>query len=111
MGSIFVERLQKMLEKNGMSQKDLAQQANLTESAISHYLKGDREPKGAILMNIANVLGTSMDYLKGKTEEDAPKNMERDKEELFDLVARNARHLTDTEKAELAKILFSGKRN
>lgn len=111
MGSVFVERLQKMLEKNGMSQRDLAQQANLTESAISHYLKGDREPKGAILMNIANVLGTSMDYLKGKTDEETPKNIERDKEELFDLVARNARHMTDAEKAELAKILFSGKRN
>ena len=111
MGSVFVERLQKMLEKNGMSQRDLAQQANLTESAISHYLKGDREPKGAILMNIANVLGTSMDYLKGKTDDEIPANSNKEIEEAFELVARNARHMTDTKKAELIKILFSGKRN
>jgi len=109
MGSIFVERLQKMLEKNGMSQRDLAKKARLTESAISHYLKGDREPKGAILMNIANVIGTSMDYLTGKTDEEIPVNSSEEIKEAFELVARNARHMSTEEKAKLAKILFSEK--
>ena len=111
MGSVLVERLQKLLEKNGMNQRELAKQANLTESAISHYLKGDREPKGAILMNIANVMGTSMDYLTGKTDEEIPANSNEEIEEVFELVARNARHMSPEDKAELAKILFSGKRN
>ena len=52
-----------------MSQKALADATNLSEGAVSHYLKGDRIPKGAILLNIANALGTTVDYLTGKSNE------------------------------------------
>ena len=50
------DRLANLIRSRGLSQKEVALKTNLTEGAISHYLKGDREPKGAILLSIANVL-------------------------------------------------------
>ena len=101
------DRIGKLLSETGMSQKALADATNLSEGAVSHYLKGDRIPKGAILLNIANALGTTVDYLTGKSD-DAPKfSSEQEIEQAFELIARNAKTLTDEERKRFAKILFS----
>lgn len=36
------ERIRTLLEKKGMTQKQLAHAAGCTEAAVSHYVKGDR---------------------------------------------------------------------
>ena len=106
---ILKERLSFLLKAREMSQKELADKTNLTEGAISHYLKGDREPKGAILLCIANALGTSTDYLTGKTLEIKPSDTEDEVEQAFKLIARNAQNMTLEDKERFAKILFGGK--
>lgn len=104
---IFKERLATLLQERQMSQKELSRVTNLTESAVSHYLKGDREPKGAILLNVANALGTSTDYLTGKTEQVKPAGTDDEVQMAFRLIARNAKNMTAEDKAKFAKILFT----
>ena len=67
--STFSDRLAAILRKKGMTQKQLAQITNITESAMSYYVKGARTPSGDILTKIAVALGTSTDYLLGITDD------------------------------------------
>ena len=57
MTNLMGEKLRMLIAERGVSQKELAQKAGVTEAAISHYINGDRSPRGAILLNIANALG------------------------------------------------------
>lgn len=105
----FKERFAALLKARGLSQKEIAQKTSLTEGAVSHYLKGDREPKGAILLNIANALETSTDYLTGKTNEVKPAGADSEIEKAFQLVARNAQNMTAEDRERFLKILYGGK--
>lgn len=105
---VFRERFADLLRERDMTQREIAAATNLTEGAISHYLKGDREPKGAILLNIANALGTSTDYLSGKSDEVRPDGLDGEVEEAYRLVARNARNMTAEEKERFIRALYTG---
>lgn len=63
--SVFSERVSLLISQKGISQKDLAIKAGVTESAMSYYVKGERIPRGEVLSRIAKALGTSTDYLLG----------------------------------------------
>ncbi len=67
--SIFSERLAKLMSLRGLTQKEVAQKANITESAISYYVKGLRTPSGEILARMAETLSTTTDFLLGRTED------------------------------------------
>lgn len=105
--STVKDRIALLLSESGMSQKELALNTNLTEGAVSHYLKGDRVPRGAILLNIANALGTTVDYLTGYSDDPRKSSSEKEVDEAFLLLARNAKTLTDEERKRFAKILFA----
>lgn len=40
------ERIKTLLKEEKMTQKQLAELSGVTESALSHYIKGDRIPSG-----------------------------------------------------------------
>ena len=103
---IMAERITGLLAARKMSQTDLARATNLTSAAISRYLSGERQPKGPLLLSVANALGTSVDYLLGKTIEPYPASKEADLEEAIRLIARNAKTMTAEEKQKIAEILF-----
>ena len=63
--SIFSERIKAAMAKQQISQKQLALKANVTESAMSYYVNGERIPRSDILSRIAAALGVSTDYLLG----------------------------------------------
>lgn len=65
--SVFSERLTALMKAKGLSQKDFAKKANITESAMSYYAKGVRTPSGEVLARIAKALDTTADYLLGST--------------------------------------------
>ena len=52
-----------MLQKK--SQKDLSDLTGITEAAISHYIKGDREPKYKNMVKIAEVLDLDFEDVWG----------------------------------------------
>lgn len=95
-------RISQLLSEQNMSQKELAQKCEITESAISRYVSGDRVPRGVNLKKIANALGTTTDdLLDQKNEKDTEMKVVRT------LIARNAEMMTKEEKMELIKILFN----
>lgn len=59
-------RISELLEKQGITQRDLAKMVNVTETTISRYINNFREPKGSILNDIAVALNVSSDYLLGR---------------------------------------------
>ena len=98
----ITNQIAKLLSEQNMTQKELAQLTGMTESTISHYMKGDRVPRGGNLVKIAKALGTTTDYLLA-TEENVH---EVDSfETVKTLIARNASNLTEAEKIELVGIL------
>lgn len=100
MSKAFGERLLSLLQKQGMTQKQLADRLNTTEATLSRYVNGDREPKADMLANIATALNTTSDYMLGieRSDYDFPK-LER-------LLARGASKMTNQEKQALIAALF-----
>lgn len=100
MSKEFGERLLTLLQKQGITQKELADWINVTEATLSRYVSGDREPKAETLANIATALHTTSDFLLGieKDDFDFPK-IER-------LLARSSEKMSDKEKKALITALF-----
>lgn len=103
MARSVTNNISRLLLQKKMTQKELAQASGITESAISHYVKGDRVPRGVNLRKIARALGTTADYILGDDES----NEEGDLEVVKTLIARNAPKMTKAEKMELVSILIN----
>lgn len=54
-----------LLRKRGLTQKELARKAKISEVTLSRYIHGDRQPRANNIANIADVLQTTTDYLLG----------------------------------------------
>jgi transcriptional regulator with XRE-family HTH domain len=102
-----VNRIAILLKEKNMTQKYLAQLSGVTESAISHYIKGDRIPRGLNLLKIAKTLGTTTDYLL----EDYSPNSKNDLQIARSLLARNASNMTFEEKEDFLRLLFGGEKS
>lgn len=100
MGKALGLRITETLQKRGISQKELAQRIGVTESVVSRYISGDRDPKPEALANIATALHTTSDYLLGI------EHGEFDQPRIRRLIARNASSMTEQEKKELIDALF-----
>ena len=98
-------KLDKLLKENGLSQKDLAEMTGLTQSAISHYIKGDRVPRGDNLFKIAEALWVSVDDLTSSNGNNSI---------VYELVSlkRRLTQIADVisldEKMDLIRCLFEG---
>lgn len=66
----FGENLKKILQDNGMSQKEFASAVGTTECAVSRYVNGLRGPSLSTLVKIRDVLGCSWEELMGEQHED-----------------------------------------
>ena len=98
----MASRIAELLAQQKLTQKELSQKSGITEAAISRYIKGDRVPRGVNLAKIADALGTSTDYLLGQDTFDGD-----EKKLVKTLIARNASKMTQDERIELVRILFS----
>ena len=54
-----------LLRKRGLTQKELARKAQISEVTLSRYIHGDRQPRANNIVNIADALQTTTDYLLG----------------------------------------------
>lgn len=96
-------RIKEMLIEKNISQKRLSEMTGITESAISHYIKGDRVPRGTNLVKIAKALGTTADDLLS-----GDKEMDKESDLVFakSLIARNASQMTKEERMEFISLLM-----
>lgn len=100
MGKELGLRITEILQKRGMTQRELALRIGVTEAVISRYVSGCRDPKPNVLANIATALHTTSDYLLGiECDEFNHSRIRR-------MIARNASSMTEEEKRELINALF-----
>lgn len=101
--SIFSVRVKQIMSEKKLTQKKVSELSGVSEASLCRYL-GGAEPRMDIVANVASALGVTVNYLLGETEcfetEDAFVETRK-------LVARNKNILTDEQKTELIKILFS----
>lgn len=68
------EKIRKLRQLRGLTQKELAKRAGLSELSIVLYEKGDRRPRVDVIAKIAKALDVSVEYLLSEREE----NIEKD---------------------------------
>lgn len=102
MNSSFGERLQELLKSRDITQKEFSKLAGVTESAMSHYVKGDRIPRATVLARIADALNTTTEYLLNGSASDTKEEVKYAKK----LIARNVSNMSREEKMEIINILF-----
>ncbi len=96
-------RIKELLNEKNISQKRLSEMTGITESAISHYIKGDRVPRGMNLIKISEALGISADSL---IKDDREMDKDRDLVYAKSLIARKASQMTTEEKMDFIKLLM-----
>lgn len=62
----FGHRLRVLLADRGMSQAELAEQAGVTQQAVSNYMTRGTSPSLSTAVSISRVLGVSVEDLFGK---------------------------------------------
>jgi transcriptional regulator with XRE-family HTH domain len=68
----FGQRLRKLRDKKGITQKELSKILNLSESAIGMYERGEREPNFETINKLADYFEVEVDYLLGRTDDPTP---------------------------------------
>ena len=69
-------------EKRGWTQRELANRVNLNVSVMNRIESNDRPVKDSELLNLANVLEVSTDYLLGRTNTPEPTTKPQQDDEL-----------------------------
>ena len=65
---MFHKRLKQARIEAGLQHKEVAEKAGLTRPAYSNYEQGFRRPSYEKLVDLANVLDVTVDYLLGRTK-------------------------------------------
>ena len=63
----FKDNLKKAREMSGISQAKLASMLNITQSAVTHWEGGNRQPDIDTINRLADIFGVSVDFLIGTT--------------------------------------------
>lgn len=66
------QRLRDLREDHDMSQTQLAKLLGMSQTGYSKYETGENDIPTAILIKLANIYNTSVDYLLGLTDEEDP---------------------------------------
>lgn len=93
------KRIQELMIRNGMTQKELAFKAGITTVSISRYIKGERIPDCEKMGRIAMALHADANILLGIREE--VEISKENFEAVQDMVARITGLLSKKQKADL----------
>lgn len=66
--SIFSDRLAELRKKRGLTQQQIADELSVNRVTYTNWEKGNREPSFENLIKLAGILGTTSDYLLGKSD-------------------------------------------
>ncbi|PSR36836.1 MAG: hypothetical protein C7B44_06905 [Sulfobacillus thermosulfidooxidans] len=67
---MFGQRLRALRKQAGYTQAELAEKVGVSQYTISNYEQESRQPPLELLVQLADVLGTSTDYLLGRVDAD-----------------------------------------
>lgn len=70
--TLIIERLTECRKKLGITKQEAAKRMKMSQPAYLRYESGERTPSIHVIYFMANVLGTSAEYLTGKTDNSAP---------------------------------------
>lgn len=70
--TLIVERLIECRKGLGITKQEAAKRMQMSQPAYLRYESGERTPSIHVIHYIANVLGTSAEYLTGKTDNPSP---------------------------------------
>ena len=70
-----MSNLKKIAKENNKSLTSLAVDLEVSQEAISQYIKGKIKPKTATIIKMAQIFNTSTDYLLDLTDNPTPPNM------------------------------------
>ena len=83
------KKLKELRKSRGITQKELAEKMQISESAISLYEHNNRLPEYATLFKMAEYFDCSLDYLLGREEaeksKDAPEGVSSDDSGLSEI--------------------------
>ena len=71
-------RIKELREKEGLTQKQLAKKAGLSNQSISFYEANRRKPKIETWKRLADFFGVSVPYLQGYAEINIPNDLKFD---------------------------------
>ncbi len=66
------ERLRDLREDHDLTQKQLADMLGMSQTGYSKYETGENDVPTQILIRLADIYGTSVDYLLGRTNDPVP---------------------------------------
>ena len=99
------ERLIECRKKLGITKQQAAIRMQLSQPAYLRYESGERTPSIHVIYYMAHILGTSADYLTGKSDDPTPNChyiFEEEKPELFTLIDNVKNWDSDTQKRLMA---------
>ena len=97
----FEERLKSIMQKQGLTQKELAIRSGITEASMSKYLSGERTPRIDVIINLSRALEVTTDELLCETDN----NIRNDFFEAKTVLARGLENISDEDKAKLIAII------
>ena len=71
----FAKRMKQKRNEKQISLRELASKTGMSATTISSYERGTKSPSLNNIINIANYLDVSIDWLCGREEEENPKNL------------------------------------
>ena len=84
--SVFSERLQKRRLLKGWNKSATAQKLGISAQRYANWEYGSREPDYEMLNKIADIFGTTTDYLTGKTDDPSPRSSNLSSTDLADML-------------------------
>jgi transcriptional regulator with XRE-family HTH domain len=64
--STIGSRIKELRLRRGLTQDQIAERLDMTRANFSHYERDNAEPPSATLSKLADILGTTTDYLLGR---------------------------------------------
>lgn len=102
---LIPENLKKAREALGITRLEASQRMNIPQSSYVRYELGTRKPTHATIIQMAQILGTSADYLIGKTKNTTPDSVtvKKDDEPIIFEIANGANNLNENQLNRLYK--------
>ncbi len=63
------KRIRDLREDHDLKQKDIAKELGMSQTGYSKYETGENDIPTAVLIRLADFYNTSVDYLRGRTDE------------------------------------------